>query len=201
MRFFLSDGLIPSLELEGVTQIVSSKGTLDACNRLLRHLSELNPEVTPVVLIAVGSLELSLDLIGGKIPISHIKNNEDKYVKKIVDKIINPIRILSTYLRKYRGKLMIASLIPLPRNVKIPTLEYKSVLRRAYNAINSDIHDLNQEANARSFHLGVKFEKRNHRMSSADAACKDTLFSDDDKLSDKGMIEAKLACEKMLNSL
>lgn len=76
MRFFLSDGLVPPLDLEGVTKLTSTKGTMDACNQLMKLLSVLNPEVTPIVLITVGSIELSLDTIGGKLPLSYVSEKK-----------------------------------------------------------------------------------------------------------------------------
>ena len=197
MRFFLSDGLVPPLDLEGVTKLTSTKGTMDACNQLMKLLSVLNPEVTPIVLITVGSIELSLDTIGGKLPLSYVSEKRDKLRKKLVRKIMDPLHLLADYLWKYEGKLMIGTLIPLPGNVDIPTKEYRDLLFDAYEDCNDEIHDINRRFNnGRSFHLGVKFEKRNKAFS-----CRAGLFEGEKKLSENGKTLAKDRCSSIFREL
>lgn len=199
-----SDGLIGLIKSDSISVTVKQGSMADVCSAVKIKIEDY-PLAVPTVFIAAGSFNFRMNRGEWDLaPVNYLTRSWGTLQNNLVTSVMDSINDLRLFIEGKKGKLMVASIIPIAANMKLQPDKYREFLSFGFVKCNELIHKINKEMNGKSCYLSEKFE---WKVKKADTVTgqkmvKKGLFEDNGVfLKKKGQIVCQQCCQHCINRL
>jgi hypothetical protein len=196
LRIFGSDGALDSVPFNSnVRQLQVRNGTMKQVCRMI--WKEVRSEESAEIIISAGAQDIT-PAYTNQPSNSLSEDKKEAVIDELVYRVITPLKLLVSLVKKKRGTVVICSLLPRPQNF---SSEFSEILSQAYVKCNKAILKLNKELKSPQIWLCQKLVLKNQPYKSGQRRVKSGMFEDDKvSLTERGKTLAKEVIIKVLKS-